>query len=68
MIRIDGICDVINTDIGYETEYGNLVAHTEDAIKEADAIFASNRYAYDDLMKNGFKGKLVNFQEYMPWG
>lgn len=67
-ILIQGVCDVINTEIGQHTEYDNIICHTNDVLEEADVIFASNQYAYEYLCEKKLNCKIVNFEQYMPWG
>ena len=67
-IDIDGVCDAINRDIGCCTEQGNMVYSTDEVFKKADIILASTRAAYDELVKKGFKGRIIDFQKYMPYG
>ena len=67
-VKIDGICDLVNTDIGKTTEYGNKIFHTEDVFKHAKVILASTKWAYEDLIKTNFAGKIIDFQQYMPYG
>ena len=67
-LKIDGICDAINTDIGKTTEYGNKIFHTENVLKNAEVILASTKWAYEDLIKTDFSGNIIDFQQYMPYG
>lgn len=67
-IKIDGICDTVNTDIGKITEYGNKIFHTENVLENAGVILASTRWAYEDLIKADFAGDIIDFQQYMPYG
>lgn len=67
-VKINGICDAVNTDIGKTTEYGNKIFHTEDVLKNAEVILASTRWAYEDLIKTDFAGNIIDFQQYMPYG
>lgn len=67
-VEIDGICDAMNMDIGNITEYGNKIFRTEHVLKNAEVILASTKWAYEDLIKTDFAGRIINFQEYMPYG
>ncbi|MCR5608115.1 MAG: glycosyltransferase [Lachnospiraceae bacterium] len=67
-IKVTGICDVINTDIGGVSNAGNLICHTDEVKEKAYVILASNRYAYMDLCKEGIEAKVLDFEQYMPWG
>lgn len=67
-ILISGICDVVNMDIGDKTDSGNLILSTEYVIEKADVIFASNRYAYEDLSNEHVRARVIDFEQYMPWG
>lgn len=67
-VKVDGICDIINTDIGQYTEYGNKIFHTEDVLNHAKVIFASTKWAYDDLINMNFSGNIIDFQQYMTYG
>ncbi len=67
-IKIEGICDIINTDIGHKSESGSTIITTDEVLQNADVIFASNRYAYRDLKKSEYQGRLIDFEKYMPWG
>jgi len=67
-VKIDGICDSVNTDIGKNTEYGNKIFHTEDVLNNAKVILASTKWAYEDLIKMNFVGNIIDFQQYMPYG
>ena len=67
-IRITGVCDVINTCIGEDTESGNRIYHTDEVKGKADVILASNLYAYNDLIAANIKAEIIDFQQFMPWG
>lgn len=67
-IKVDGICDAVNADIGKITEYGNKIFHTENVLKNAGVILASTGWAYEDLVKTDFKGVIIDFQQFMPYG
>ena len=66
--KIDGICDAINEKISEQTEYGNIIFSTEYVMKNADVIIASTQFAYDDLINSVSNAKVLNFQQYMPYG
>lgn len=67
-VKVDGVCDIVNTDIGEYTEYGNKIYHTEDVLHHAKVIFASTKWAYEDLININFAGNIIDFQQYMPYG
>lgn len=67
-IEISGICDVINSDIGAVSDSGNAICHTDEVKQNADVILASNRYAYEDLIREGIDTVVLDFEQYMPWG
>ncbi len=67
-IKISGICDVINTNIGTVSDAGNVIFATDEVKKTADVILASNRFAYDDLIKENLNAIVLDFEQYMPWG
>ena len=66
--KIDGICDVIDEEIGQYTIVKTPIVSTNNAIHNANTIFASNNYAYEDLKKSDYRGMLFNFQSFMPRG
>ena len=66
--EVQGICDVINTEIGQCTDYGNTICHTDEVLESADVILTSNHYAYVDLCKLNLDCKIIDFEQYMPWG
>ncbi len=67
-IVIDGVCDAVNANVGELTACGNRICSTGEVLREADVILVSNRFAYEDLEKTDFGGKLVDLQEFMPFG
>lgn len=67
-IEISGVCDAMNNRVGQKTECGNIIESTDKVLKKADAIFASTKWAFDDLVKSDFSGKIINFQQFMPYG
>lgn len=67
-VKVDGICDAVNTDIGKTSKFGNKIFHTESVLKNAKVIFASTKWAYEDLIKTDFAGDIIDFQQYMPYG
>ncbi len=67
-ISVDGVCDAVNTRIGEIDEYGNAIKHTEYVLKKAATILASTEWAYKDLVDTSIKGKVINLQQYMPYG
>lgn len=67
-IRLDGVCDAVNANLGSLTACGNPIVSTEDVLRDADVILVSNRFALDDLRKSTFSGQLVDLQEFMPFG
>lgn len=67
-VKVSGICDAVNTDIGKTTEYGNEIFHTENVLKNAEVILASTKWAYEDLVQTDFGGDIIDFQQYMPYG
>ncbi len=67
-ISVDGVCDAINENIGTSDEYDNRIVHTEYVLKNAKTILASTRWAYDDLKKADLNIKIIDFQQYMPFG
>ena len=67
-IKIDGVCDIVNTNIGERTAYGNIIVSTSDVLRQGKVILASSRFAYEDLKNMNFSGRIVDFQQYMPLG
>lgn len=67
-IRIEGVCDIQNTDIGQKTDCGNLIVSTDEVLQKGDVILVSTQWAYKDLSNMNFSGELIDFQQYMPWG
>lgn len=66
--HIDGICDAVNENLNDRTSYNNTIVRTNEVLKRAKTILASNRFAYEDLWENGYQGILVDCQKYMPYG
>ena len=67
-IFVDGVCDAVNTNIGETDEHGNVVMHTDYVLENAATILASTEWAYKDLIKTSIRGKIINLQQYMPYG
>ncbi|WP_022759220.1 glycosyltransferase [Butyrivibrio fibrisolvens] len=67
-ITLAGICDISNDQVGSLSKYNNMVCSTEEALREADVILASNNFAYSDLVKSSYKGKIIDLQQFMPYG
>lgn len=65
---ISGVCDVVDKDIGKMTEFNNKIVSAEYVLDNADIIMASTNVAYNDLVKEKFEGKIINFHKYMPYG
>lgn len=64
-IPIEGVCDIIEQNIGKFTNYGNKIMSTVDAMKKADLILASVEGAYSYIRSN-WDGTVINMQKYMP--
>ncbi|MCR5508938.1 MAG: hypothetical protein K6F34_09650, partial [Lachnospiraceae bacterium] len=67
-IPLSGVCDITNDHVGEKTECGNMIVHTDDALKRADYILATNDHAYGDLIKIYLPERVIGLQEYMPFG
>lgn len=67
-VPIAGVCDLVNCHVGQKTLYGNRIFHTDDVLQQGGTILVSTRYAYEDLRKMNFPGRMVDFQQYMPLG
>lgn len=67
-IPIIGVCDASNQNIGGKTKFGNPIFATDYVMANADVISASTLWAYKDLVQSEFKGKLLDFQQFMPIG
>ncbi len=67
-IQLDGICDLANEHVGETTVHGNKVISSTEVLNKADNILASNDFAYNDLKNGKFCGRLINLQQYMPYG
>lgn len=67
-IRIEGVCDIRNTDIGECTACGNRIVSTEEVLKEGNVILVSTQWAYKDLVNMEFQGSILDFQQFMPLG
>jgi len=67
-IVVDGVCDAINENVGGTDEYGNLVVHTDEVLEKAKTIWASTKFAYNDLMRMKTDGKVIDLSPFMPYG
>lgn len=65
-IKLNGVCDRKNTDVGCITAYGYQVYETEYVLHNSDVIIASNDSIYNALLEAGYSGYLVNLQKYVP--
>ncbi len=61
-----GVCDRKNNNIGNKTKYGYEIISTDDVMKKAKCIIASNNIIAEALNNQGYKGMIVNIQKYMP--
>lgn len=66
-IKIDGVCDLRDVNIGARTEYGYPIVAAIYVFYNSDVIFASNDSIYHTLSENGYSGHLINLQKYMPF-
>lgn len=67
-IIVDGVCDAINDNVGALDGNGNKVIHTDEVLKRAKTIWASTKWAYDDLVNLDINGTVLDFSKYMPYG
>ncbi len=67
-IALDGVCDAVNANVGELTACGNRICSTDEVLREAEVILVSNRFALEDLKKLQVSGKLVDLEEFMPFG
>ena len=67
-ITLSGICDISNDQVGILSKYNNRVCSTEEVLREADVILTSNRFAYTDLINSSYIGKIIDLQQFMPYG
>lgn len=65
-ISLCGICDKKNKDIGMKTKYGFNIVSTDEVLKNADCIVASNNIIADFLNENKYDRIVINIQKYMP--
>lgn len=65
-IFLQGVADKKNNNIGEFTELGNLIVKTEEVIRKADVIIASNAEIYNDLLLKKIKKYIFNLEEYCP--
>lgn len=65
-IKLYGVCDRKNGNVGYITEYGYQIYETDFVFHNSDIIFASNDSIYDALTEAGYPGHLINLQKYVP--
>lgn len=64
-IELDGVCDLRDINIGENTEYGYQIISTTHAFHNSDVLLTSNDSIYNDLVKGGYSGYLINLQKYM---
>lgn len=64
-IVISGVCDKRNNDIGLRDYWKNRVVHTEDALKNAQLLIASNNEIYKNLCMISNK-RIINLETYSP--
>lgn len=63
-VMICGAVDRKNADIGGKTAYGNKICHTDQALKEAELIIASNSDIYNDVRQNKEFMQIINLETY----
>lgn len=67
-IKIAGVCDRNNIDIGKSDEFGNRVLDTKDVLTKQCILIASNKSIYKDLASHISDGVvLINLEEYCPF-
>lgn len=64
-IKLAGVCDVTNNNVGETTSYGNGIYHSNTVLDEADVILTSTTRAYEYLEGSGFAGRIFDLQKYM---
>lgn len=65
-IKIDGVCDVLNQNIGAQTVCGNQIYKTDVVLDSNAIILCSTTDAYKWLNDNGYNSKNIDMQRYMP--
>ena len=65
-IHLDGICDILNQNVGELTVIGNHIFSTSRVLKEADLLLASTTRAYKALCESDYSGDIINLQIFMP--
>ena len=65
-IKLTGVCDKKNSDIGSYTAYKFLIVSTGEALENSNVMFVSNSAVYEYLKDAGYEGEMINFQKYMP--
>lgn len=66
-IKIDGVCDEKNRDIGKYDSYGNLIVYTQDVLMGDSAIIASNHMIYQYLEQKAINmDKVVDLESFCP--
>ena len=66
-IKIDGVCDEKNRDIGKYDSYGNLIVYTQDVLRGDSAIIASNHMIYQYLEQKAINmDKVVDLESFCP--
>ena len=63
-IRISGVADSKNVNVGRTNEYGNLVVDTSEMLKNNGVIIACNDMVYKMLIHYGVNSRIVNLQKY----
>lgn len=66
-IKIAGVCDRNNADIGKSDAFGNDIVDTKNVEKIQCVLIASNQSVYQDLVSHISKrATLINLEEYCP--
>lgn len=64
-IKIAGVCDITNVNIGNLTEYGHKIVSTDEALENGAVILASVNGAYTYLREKHTDKTVVNLFKYM---
>lgn len=65
-VKIDGVTDKKNENIGSFTEYGNKICSTDEIRYKEGIIAASNQVIYNELKAMQVKADIINLEEYCP--
>lgn len=67
-IRICGVTDRQNENIGNFTEFGNKIISTDEVMGSEGCIVASNKEIYNELIEMQLRTDIIDLEEYCPNG